>query len=660
MIVIRRSIAILLGVLFLFVFMATVTSCFAVATAADEKFVPDLLDQADAYNFVYDEVLDALLDDVVTGQYDLPTTGGGPTVKLAFEDPARAKAALRAFVETVVPLEYVRQEVTQVLAEVQPFVTGRTDEFVVDLETGERILRIPDALRAASAELNLGELIADQVIGVIVRDRVGELLSGPLGIALTPEEAVATANRVMPPEWIEQRIFETADAVAPYLAGRSDTFEVRIELKDRVKAVGEVFKDKLVKEDTATKMIFDQVANPMVNTALGGFKVLSFDITITPEDVDAALRQVAPTEWVRQQGNQVIDASVAYLTSETDRLQYSVDLKDRKAAAVVALRDLTKRKLTQIADQLPGCTGAQDNVLAVADLQALKVPGCRPLNLSGEAIVTGLLPLVLSDLNRLVTANIPDQVTYTDAEFRAALGADAIKTLEDVRDLLQKGIVFTQQDILANIKDPQDRADVEDVIAKVRAGAKWDQNDILDLLGPNDRQSFEDVRHWAALVIEFRWVLILGAALVLIVIGVLGGRSWSGRLLWASMTLTVVALTFFIVIQVVGGFGVSLVRDELDKRDLPAEMGGQQFRSDFPATASLLDSPKMADKAADVARAVSDKYRNAILPWLVAGAIGTALGIGWRVMRGTGKTRGAGGSGAPLNVPSPGPGLPAR
>ena len=650
-------VAVLLGIVFIVVFVVSVTSCFAVAKAADKKFVPDLLDTMDAYNFVYDDVLDAVLEDAVSGAHGFSMPDGGSTVKLSFQDPARAKAALRKFVETIVPREYVRQEITQALAEVQPYITGRTDKFLIDLETDQRILRIPDALRLASAELSLGQLISEQVIGVIVRDRVDELVFGALGITLTSDEAVAAANRIMPPEWIEQRIFETADAVAPYFAGRKNSFEIRIDLKDRVKVLGEELKAKLVREDIATTVVFEQVAKPLINQALGGLKALSFDITITPEEVDDALRQVLPPEWVRQQGNDVIDAVVAYLTSNTERLQYSVDLRERKASAVTVLRDLAKRKLTQIANKVPGCVAVQDNVQAGADLLALKIPTCRPLNLSGETIVGTLFPLVQNDLDRLVVSNIPDRVTYTEADLRAALGVGAIKTLEDVRDRLQKGVVFTEQDMFANINDPQARADVEDVIAKVRAGARWDQSDILDRMDPAERQSFDDVRHWSALVIEFRWLGALPAALFLIVIGLLGGRSWSGRFLWAGLTLTAVALIFFIAVQVASGNGISITRDEFGRGDLVNE----EFRADFPATARLLESDKFEEKAAVLVSVVAEQYRDAAIPWLAAGLGISAVAIALRVLRGPGKKKGTGGgSRGPLNLPPAEPGLPAR
>jgi hypothetical protein len=161
-------------------------------------------------------------------------------------------------------------------------------------------------------------------------------------------------------------------------------------------------------------------------------------------------------------------------------------------------------------------------------------------------------------------------------------------------------------------------------------------------MSPAERQSFEDVRRWASFVIEFRWLLTLLAVVFLIVIGVLGGRSWSGRLLWAGMTLTVVALIFFIAVQVANGPGVTLGRDELDRLNLSASAVDAEFRADFPAMARLLESGKFDDKAEVLVRSFMDQYRNAILPWLAAGAIVSALAIAWRVVRGSGKKKGAG------------------
>lgn len=625
MIIFRRILAVMMAIVFIPVFIAGLGACLISAMASDETFVPGILLELDAYDFIYDDVMDAAIDDVVTRgiRFDSPD-GNGSTVNVIFNDPAQAKAALRKFVETVLPREYVKQEMEQAFADLQPYFTGRTDTFSINLETDERVLAVPAALRAASAELSLGQLISDHLISVLIRDRMGELVFPELGISFTIDEAVGIANRIMPPEWIEQRIFETADVVAPYIAGRIDGFEIRIPLKDRVKVVAEELKGKVVRQGIAERLVYDQVARPLILQALGGAKVLYFDIPITPAEVDDALKQVLPPDWVRARSAEVIDAAVAYVSSETDTLAYSVDLRDRKTDAVKILHKLAERKLTEILRFVPTCSTPQATAQSISDLAANQIPRCSPANLNLPALVSPLLPLVLGDLDRLVANAIPDRVIYTDQQFRSTLGPEAIKPLDDLRDVLQKGIVFTDRDLLNSIKDPQSRADIKETLDTIRAGAKWDQNDLRKQFTDEEWDLVEKIRGYGGYISLLKWGGFLLPSLFLLLIGLLGGRSWGGRLLWAGIPLLVVAGIMFGVTQVADSLMRDLVRDELTGRQLVTDT---KMREDFPALTRLFESDEFRDKALKAVSIVTGQVKSAVKPWLVAGILTVAGGV---------------------------------
>src|SRR5690606_2751417 len=129
-----------------------------------------ILDDAEVYDFVYDRALDAAISDITARGIEIGGGEDGESQTLMFEDPARAHAALKGFIETVLPREYVRQEINEALNSMVSYATGQTDTFLVDLETGERIEAFPEALRVASAEIELGELISSQLIAPAIRD----------------------------------------------------------------------------------------------------------------------------------------------------------------------------------------------------------------------------------------------------------------------------------------------------------------------------------------------------------------------------------------------------------------------------------------------------------------------------------------------------------
>jgi hypothetical protein len=625
MIIFRRIAASVLATLLVALFTVAMAATFVARAASDEQFVPSLLEDADAYGFVYDSLLDAAIRDATTNGVDFEG-GDGSTYRIQFDDPDRAAAALRTFIETVLPREYVKREVDEAFAAVVPYVTGRTDTFAVDLDTGSRIMAVPAAISALAPEIGLGEIISRDVVAVIVRERMDELALDTIGITVTPEEAVDAAYRVIPPDWIEQRIVDAAAAVAPYLAGESDGFTVNIPLDGRAEVLGQVLKDKLAASDTVARNLFDQVAGPIVTSAVGTVRVLSFRVELTPAEIESALQKVAPADWLRVQGSRAIDEVVRYVASDTETLSLSIDLADRKKAALPVLHDLARQKLTAIVASVPACATQADAALALGDVSASRMPRCAPASLDRSLVVAALQPFVNADIDRTVASSVPDRVTYTDADFRAALGPGASQTLTDVRNRLREGISFTDQDLRDGLAGdgPADGQGALDFLETVRAGAKWDQDDLLaELTTPEARDAFETARRTGAFITPLKALAIALPVLLAVAIGFLGGRSWPGRLIWAGGSLLAAALLFIATVEITSGRLQDIARTELNRH----EFVDFEFRRDFPATAAMIESPETKDRAFAFASVLGDRLRNTAVPWAVAAGLVTVGGV---------------------------------
>ncbi len=630
LIVFRRIVAVVLVLVLLVVFTVSMAVTIAVRAVSDESIVPDVVRDAGVYDFAYDDVLNAVISDLVTRGIELADVTGTGKTTIRFDDPEQAKAAIKTFIVSVLPREYVEREVDQAFAALVPYLTGKTDEFAIDLETSERIKAVPAALRAASAQLSLGELVSRDIVSDLVRQRIDDLVLSTLGITLTEQEAVDAAVRIMPPEWIEQRLFEASDELARYFAGETDSFEINVPLRDRAKIVGDILKEKMREDRVVESIVFDQVAGPLVQRAIGGIKVLSYNIEVTPAEIDAALRTVAPPEWLNAEGDRALDAVIAYLTSETDNLELDIDLKERKAAAVVLLKELAEAKLSASLKAIPSCESGTESQLAIGDIAARRVPRCQPFGLDLASLAAPFVPLLLNDIDGLVATSIPDRVIYTDADFRAALGADAIATLNQVRDITSTGITFGSDDLFENIPDPAERARVRDAFDTVRAGAAWDQDDLWTAIDdPSARDAFEKVRSYGRLITPLKAGAIALPLLVALLIALLGGRTWPDRAIWASSAIVVVALAFFLAAHFAGGYAQDTVRRELDSRELI----DASFRDDFPATANLIESPKTADKVVGAVALLTDMVRDTARPWLIGGVLAVAASITWKVAR---------------------------
>src|SRR5690606_30927197 len=132
---------------------------------------------------------DAAISDITAKGIEIGGEEGSEPQTLVFEDQERARVALKGFIETILPREYVREKVAESLDGIVPYATGQADSFTVDFETGERIEAFPDALRFAAAEIELGELISQQVIAPLVADIGDSFTDQAFGVSFSGDEA---------------------------------------------------------------------------------------------------------------------------------------------------------------------------------------------------------------------------------------------------------------------------------------------------------------------------------------------------------------------------------------------------------------------------------------------------------------------------------------
>ena len=617
----RPAFAVVLAFVFAVLFIVALLVSRVVNTAGDPGEIAGIIEDADLYDFVYDRVLDAALADVTTKGFTVETGLNGAET-FQFEDPAQAQAAIKAFIETVLPREYVQLKVEQTLDGVIPYVSGRQDSFEIDLETGGRIDAVPGAVRTASARVGLGELIVSGLVAPTVRDLSGSITNEALGIELTPDEAEDAARRILPPEWIETQVFSLADQAAPYFAGTEDDLNIVITFKDRVPVAGQVLKDKLNDEDTLVRLVFDQVVDPLVAQFVSDTDIV-FGIEITEADIQEAVQIVAPADWVRMQGDGVIDAVVAWLVGATDTLEYTFDLSVRKADATAQLQVLALRKLDDQVAATPVCQDVSQASGALSDALRGVFPSCLPANSAG--VIDVMRPLISTEIGRLIANNLPDQITYSDAALRAQLGADSLDTLDNLREIVIDGVNFTDDDLVkafAAGDDPEALAKARETLDIVRAGIVFEQADITDRLNGAALVQFNEVRDWIGVGWNFRWMIFLPAVLMLVGIAFIGGRGWQGRAKWGGAPVAAVAIIFFATIQVGWASTVSL-REEY----IPDSSMSEQDAADYPRVASIVAGGELQNMVERVGSSWISGLAMSAVPWAVAGLVLFGFGL---------------------------------
>ena len=588
------------------------------------QFYSDTLRDADIYNFALNDLPRSALDEarLIAPQDIAPSLDENPLVSSGLTTGDLVAALNRAF-----PPEWVQSVVEQVLDEPGDYITGERDDFSTTIQAGDRVVLVVEEFKTLTRQADAYNLLFEQVIFPNIEDALETEL--PFGIDVTAERVAEAVRRVVPPEWVQANVEAALNAVTPYAVGETDTFEVEVQLSERVDVALEEIKSILLESD-AYDLVYDEVVEPIIKDALGPTVALPFNITISRVEITDALREVAPAQWVQEQAELIVDATGQYMTQETDSLNIDIDLRDNKIAARDVLVRLAREQFDRVANDLPACSNSQLGSLVTSGL--ISLPECMP---SGGTAIEDQVRRVVADtirslqgqiedaIDTAVLAQIPDTLTFTDQTLKdqlAASGAsDNADLLDDVRRIIGEGWTYTDQDLRADLLDfdSQDSVDLlDDVRSFLSDGWVFTEQDLREQIGDVDpdvlanlddgRRIFKQARTW-------RFLVYLPVLILMVIIAFLGGRTWPGRVAWAAAYLTISAaaiwITFGPVYSALSGEGIDRARQEAIDSIEP--------NHDFANTQALI-----IDKAIDTGAFIIDGFAagvatNAIIVFVI-------------------------------------------
>ncbi len=640
MIVIRRFLAILLVPIFLVWFTASTVRSGLDRTLFDDSFLADQLEEQDFYNWLHDDLIRVALDDManvgmeVDSQY-LPE--GNTTV--SFADPATTRDAARGLLKATFPPDYLQETTALALAGFMPYVRGESDDFAIPLALNERVSGFFSGVGDTYVEIDLANVLVDELIAPAAIQSARDFTEGPFGLVLTPEQAGTAAPKIVPPEWIDEQVFTTLDALNLYLSGQSDTLAIHISFKDRVPIAAQVTKD-LLTESNAETVIFDNLIKPQITEQIGQTTVLSYQVTINDDEITDAVNRITPREWVRGHLTAIVDNVALYMSKETETLAYTVDLSNQREAAVDIVTELAITKARTGVAALPQCGSLAEAQNAVRAIQAGGLPLCTDPNIPIDQFLEQLESRLTAEVQQTIGASFPGSVTYDETVFTSALQGQGSTDLEGVRDKIAEGITIDDGDVLEQLSDQEQTA--ERMLDIIRTGRSYSVDDFERYreeralaLGTDDLENVDLFRGGLGLVLGPLGAAIATgiALLILFVIGILGGRSWMSRLIWAASALAFSALIIWLMFaQVLSGYGADFAEDAL-LEEIEDRIAAEQAEGDPTGMLELARDEGIA-KARAVGDAVTGEFASYALLWLAAGVIALLLAIAIRVTRG--------------------------
>ena len=624
MIWLRRILTIPLVLALLLLLLVALVVLQVGSTFLDPDYYPKLLRESDAYEFLLVEVMTSALEEArELDEEDLPEEfEENPLVTLGL-----STEEIVASINRAIPPEYVQDIVKQVFEEVGKYVAGERDEFTVTIQAGEQGETLVQEVKALLRKADASSLLYEELVTPAVEDAVVEGL--PFGLEVSSERLVESARRVAPPDWVQTNVEAALDELTPYIVGDRETFEVKVQLSDREELALEEVK-ALLRESDAYDLLYDEIIAPQVEESLGEIVELPFGITVTNDEVLSALRYAAPADWVQEQAERVIDEASPYLTGRSETLDISVLLADNKRDARDIIVETVIAKFTRAVEELPRCTRGQ-TLSQVIPRDALRLPECRPAGVQAEELVGQFGASVVAAVDPSVLSAIPDTIRFTETNLREALriaeAEDNIELVDDVREIIRDGWSYNEVDLREDLGEDDIEA-FDDVRAFLGDGWTYTEADLReDLVEGGDGDTldgFDRGRGYFDLARTLRLLMYLPVLLVLIGVGFLGGRGWSGRFAWAAGSLAVTSAIILVAFgPVYNTVSESLLEDAREEAISDIDVSG-----DFEITQRLF-----IDKLFDIGELVIDGFGSGVftkaLVLLIVGLVGLGAALRW-------------------------------
>lgn len=572
----------------------------ACGTFLSPDFYKEQLREADAYTFIYDELLTTAIDDALETGDDLP-----PGVDL---EAGEIVASLRE----AAPPDWLQEQVEGAIDSAGPYLLGSADSFAYSVNLDERAGAAEAAARSLLDRIDLHEALFAEEIPETVEERLGKQDELPLGIMLTQDEAVAAVGRVVTPAFVRSQQSAATEALAAYLVGRSDTFAFTVDFTPRTTAVENELRDVFDDADVES-YVRREVLEPALGENVAADVAMPLGVVVTREEIREAIEAAATPEWLRAESLRLVDGIVPYLSARQDGFNLTVPLVGRTDVAIRELSMTVEENYGRLFASVPPCTPAQLRALA----QGRAVELCTPPGFTTRDIL-GVLGI---DIERSLAGPVhemaPDAVTFTEADLlEETLGTPAGDTILDLREAMSGGITFDEAGLREALAE-QDEG-LPDALDTLREGFQqgwhWTEEDLRGLL--DDPEALDQARSAVGLVRLLSALASVAAVAMVAGGGFLGGRTWGGRLGWAGGVLAFAALVAFVATGPVYG---ALGSGALDEARAEA-------RSEWDGAEELA-----FDKLLDTAEQATDDFVGGVrlraLLLLVLGVAGVAGGV---------------------------------
>jgi hypothetical protein len=182
--------------------------------------VQDTLHDDEFYSDLYEQGIDFAVDKYTEMEEDLPSF-------LALSD-----AEVASTLQTILPREWILEQIDAALDEVLPYFTSEEEHFLLELDISERLDALEDALTDIMMKPEAFDYFTDNLIVSYIQDNTQAVINLPIGVSFTESEVVAAVQQVLTLDWYRAQVTDIVGQAFAYLRGEQETIAITIPVSD--------------------------------------------------------------------------------------------------------------------------------------------------------------------------------------------------------------------------------------------------------------------------------------------------------------------------------------------------------------------------------------------------------------------------------------------
>ncbi|MEE2885368.1 MAG: hypothetical protein VX701_06700 [Chloroflexota bacterium] len=449
----------------------------------------------------------------------------------------------------VFPEEWVLEQLDSALISATPFIMGESDKFEGSVVLEDRLEILLTELKMLLAESDEYGLIYDNLIEPEIRVLVPNGIQYPLGFTITTQEILTALRSVVTPKWLRSEAENLIDQLPAYFLSEVDSLSILLSIHKNKSELSRIIAD-IVNHDIEEKMNSVPSCTP---SQLALFRVAQLD------SIPRCLPQVLDRQAV-----------IGKLTSGTES-----SVRSLLASSVPDELIFTENDIGLLFNSE---TGHGTNVTSetLPELRHIITNGWNYDQDTAMELVIDFLGEYRGQTNSLGQINLPSSLNWDHIWFKAINSPEigsrpmGISRLDDYRQnngklLFKVGQDSQDQDsvYVTFYRDEEtvydgleiwifDNKNMELLRALISEGWQYDEiglrKDLQVVDAPNLERGLNLSQKYVGFGMKYRPILYIPMLVLILVIGLLGGRNWKTRLRWASAHMILSSLTVYLVL----------------------------------------------------------------------------------------------------------------